>query len=236
MAKILLVDDDRDFLEIAAKLLAFAKIDVVLCTSAMEALEQARELEFDVVITDANMQPHSGYDLIRSIKQIPTYDLIPIAMITGRREKRDVERALAVGAQDYIVKPIDPERFIKKVTELISQSEQARKAARFGEVQMEEVAKCSVAIVISGISESGVLLDSDHKLLEGTVLNLDAEIFDRIGIPRPQAKVKSCTPGSVEKTFEIRASFHALDDRSLGKVRQFIQAKAAQSKKGTKAA
>jgi two-component system chemotaxis response regulator CheY len=189
MAKILLVDDDRDFLEIAAKLLAFAKIDVVLCTSAMEALEQARELEFDVVITDANMQPHSGYDLIRSIKQIPTYDLIPIAMITGRREKRDVERALAVGAQDYIVKPIDPERFIKKVTELISQSEQARKAARFGEVQLEEVAKCSVAIVMSaGISESGVLLDSDHKLLEGTVLNLDAEIFDRIGIPRPQAK------------------------------------------------
>jgi two-component system chemotaxis response regulator CheY len=236
MAKILLVDDDRDFLEIAAKLLAFAKIDFVLCTSAMEALDHARELEFDVVITDANMQPHSGYDLIRSIKQIQTYDLIPIAMITGRREKRDVERALAVGAQDYIVKPIDPERFIKKVTELILQSEQARKAARFGEVQMEEIAKCSLAVVITGISESGVLLDSDHKLLEGTILTLDAVVFDRIGIPRPQAKVKSCTPGSVEKTFEIRASFHSLDDRSIGKVRQFVQAKAAQKKKGAKAA
>lgn len=235
MANILLVDDDREFLDIASKLLAFAKIDVVLCTSAMEALEHARNQEFDVVITDANMQPHSGYDLIRSIKQIPTYDLIPIAMITGRREKRDVERALAVGAQDYIVKPIDPERFIKKVSELISQSEQARKAARFGEVQLEEIAKCSIAIVVTGISESGVLLDSDHKLLEGTVLNLDAEVFDRIGIPRPQAKVKSCVPGSVERTFEIRASFHALDDRSLGKIRQFVQAKTTQAKKGTKA-
>lgn len=236
MAKILLVDDDHDFLDIASKLLAYAKIDVVLCTSAMEAMERAREFEFDVVITDANMKPHSGYDLIRTIKQIPSYDLIPIAMITGRREKRDVERALAVGAQDYIVKPIDPERFIKKVTELISQSEQARKAARFGEVQLEEIAKCSVAVVVTGISESGVLLDSDHKLLEGTVLNLDAEIFDRIGVPRPQAKVKSCTPGSVEKTFEIRASFHALDDRSLGKIRQFVQAKAGQVKRGQKAA
>jgi len=236
MAKILLVDDDRDFLEIASKLLAYAKIEVVLCTSAMEAMDRAKELEFDVIITDANMKPHSGYDLIRSIKQIPTYDLIPIAMITGRREKRDVERALAVGAQDYIVKPIDPARFIKKVTELISQNEQARKAARFGEIQLEEIAKCSVAVVVRGISESGVLLNSDHKLLEGTVLNLDAEVFDRIGIPRPQAKVKNCTPGPVERTFEVRASFHALDDRSLGKVRQFVQAKAGQSRKGPKTA
>lgn len=236
MAKILLVDDDRDFLDVAAKLLAYAKIDFVLCTSAMEALDRAREIEFDVVITDANMTPHSGYDLIRSIKQIPTYDLIPIAMITGRREKRDVERAVSVGAQDYIVKPIDPERFIKKVQELILQSERARMAARFGEVQIEEIAKCSVAVVVTGISESGVLLDSDHKFLEGTVLNLDAEIFDKIGIAKPQAKVKSCTPGSVEKTFEVRASFYSMDDRGLTKVRQYVQAKSSLGKKGPKAA
>ncbi len=236
MAKILLVDDDQDFLEIASKLLAHARIDVVTCTGAIEALDRAREIEFDVVITDANMTPHSGYDLIRSIKQIPTYDLIPIAMITGRRERRDVERALAVGAQDYIVKPIDPERFIKKVSELVAQSERARQAARFGEVQLEEIAKCSVAVVVTGISESGVLLDSDHKLLEGTVLNLDAAIFDRIGISRPQAKVKNCTPGSIEGTFEVRASFYSLDDRGLGKVRQFVQTKSTHGKKGQKAA
>ncbi len=236
MALILLVDDDHDFLAVASKLLGHIGAEVVTCTSAMEALEQAQKREFDVIITDANMKPHSGYELIKSIKAIPSYYLIPIAMITGRREKRDVERAVAVGAQDYIVKPIDPERFIQKVQELISHSENARRAARFGEVSLEEVAKLSAAVVIVGLSESGVLLDSDHKLLEGTVITLGAELFDKIGTPNPQAKVKSCSPGSVEGTYEIRAAFHGLDDRTTLKIRQYVQAKLANQKKSTRAA
>ena len=236
MALILLVDDDQDFLAVASKLLSHMGAEVVTCTSAMEALEQAQKREFDVIITDANMKPHTGYELIRSIKAIPSYDLIPIAMITGRREKRDVERAVAIGAQDYIVKPIDPERFIQKVQELVTRSENARRTARFGEVPLEEVAKLSAAVVIVGLSESGLLIDSDHKLLEGTVISIDAELFGEIGCPSPQAKVKSCTPGSVEGTFEIRAAFHGLDDRALLKVRQFVQAKLTNQKKNTRAA
>lgn len=236
MALILLVDDDQDFLAVASKLLGHIGAEVVACTSAMEALEQAQKRAFDVVITDANMKPHTGYELIKSIKAIPSYDLIPIAMITGRREKRDVERAVAVGAQDYIVKPIDPERFIQKVQELISSSENAQRTSRFGEVQLEEVAKLSAAVVIVGLSESGVLLDSDHKLLEGSIITLSADLFDKIGSPSPQAKVKSCTAGAVEGTFEIRAAFHGLDDRGTTKIRQFVQAKLSNQKKTARAA
>lgn len=236
MARILLVDDDHDFLAVASRLLQHTGVEVVTCASAMEALDQAQRYEFDVIITDANMKPHSGYELIRSIKAIPSYDLIPIAMITGRREKRDVERAVAVGAQDYIVKPIDPDRFIQKVRELISRSENARRAARFGEVQLNEVAKMTTAVVIVGLSETGVLLDSDHKLFEGSVITLDAELFDKIGCSTPQAKVKSCIPGSVEGTFEVRASFQNLDERNTMKIRQFVQARLANQKKAARSA
>jgi two-component system chemotaxis response regulator CheY len=236
MARILLVDDDHDFLNVASRLLQHADIDVVTCMGAQEALDQAKRREFDVIITDANMKPHSGYELIRSIKSIPSYQLIPIAMITGRREKRDVERAVAVGAQDYIVKPIDPERFIKKIQELVSRSEDAHRSARFGEIHLEEIGKITTSVMIVGLSETGVLLDSDHKLLEGSIVTLSSEIFEKIGCASPQAKVKSCVPGATQGSYEARATFQNLEERTLLKIRQFVQLRLANHKKNARPA
>lgn len=225
MARILLVDDDHELLNMAAALLRHspnARFEVVCCENAMEAIEHARKSEFDVVITDANMSPHTGYDLIRSLKLIPGFDLIPIAMLTGRREKRDVERALAVGAQDYIVKPLDPDHFVKKVIELVHRSEEHRRAIRYAEITLDEVGSCDVPLVIIGMNESGVLLDSDHHLHLGSIVRLDAEVFNRVGIPKPQVRVASCTPGSTDGTFEIRTTFHDFDEKSSMKVRQYV--------------
>lgn len=230
MARILLVDDDRDLLLVASNLLRLpiaggAGHVVVTCENAMEAIEHARKEEFDVVITDANMTPHTGYDLIRSLKQIPGYDMIPIAMLTGRRERRDVERALAVGAQDYIVKPIDPERFVAKVSELVHKAESNRRAVRFAEIDVNESATIELGLLVLSISETGCLLDSDHRLREGTRIRMDSPIFQRIGLGRPMVKVSSCAPGAIENMFEVRATFIDLDERAQTKLRTFIQSR-----------
>ncbi|CAN5661923.1 hypothetical protein BH10BDE1_BH10BDE1_27460 [soil metagenome] len=230
MARILLVDDDRELLTMASALLVHARFDVTCCENAMDALELVRREAFDVVITDANMTPHSGFDLIRSIKLLPSYDLIPIAMLTGRREKRDVERALSVGARDYIVKPLDPAGFIKKVTELAAISEDQRRTAKFAELELDETASCELALVVIGITESGVLLDSDHRLHIGSQLTLDCDAFHRIGIPKSVVRVTSCTAGEIEGSYEVRTSFTNLDEKNALKVRHYIQAHARMPK------
>lgn len=235
MSRILLVDDDRELLTMAAALLVHAQFDVVCCQSAVEALEQIRSQEFDVIVTDANMSPHTGYDLIRSIKLLPNYDLIPIAMLTGRREKRDVERALALGAEDYIVKPLDPESFIKKVKELAARREEHRLISKFAEIAVDEVASCEVPLIITSLTEAGAALDSDHSLHVGSQIRLSSEIFNRIGIPNPSLRVTSCRPGELEGTYEIRTTFFGLDEKQLQKVRQFVQASALQTKRSQKA-
>ncbi|MDX9731863.1 MAG: response regulator, partial [Bdellovibrionales bacterium] len=152
MARILLVDDDRDLLEIASALLVHAGHSVVCRSDVLAALDQARKQSFDVVITDANMSPHSGFDLIRSLKQMSDYELTPIAMLTGRREKRDVERAISMGAKDYIIKPLEPARFLEKVAELVAQSDLIRKTSRFAEVDVRETALCEVPLVLVSLS------------------------------------------------------------------------------------
>lgn len=225
MAVILLVDDDQDFLQIAQKLLEVSRIKAVSCSNAIDALEKAQQSSFDAIVTDANMTPINGYDFIKSIRKLAGYDVIPIAMMTGRRERRDVERALAVGAQDYIVKPIDPKQFIEKVQALIEQNRNTQKNLRFGELEINEKAKIGVELSLIGVSEASVLLKSDHALAEGTVFNLQAETFMNLGIHELQLQVKHCLPISADGTFEIRSSYVGLSQRNLAKIRQHVLAK-----------
>ena len=235
MARILLVDDDREILTMASALLVHARFDVVCCQNAIEALEAVKKQRFDAIITDANMSPHSGYDLIRSIKALPEADLIPIAMLTGRREKRDVERAVAVGAESYIVKPLDPIAFIEKVHHLVARGEDHRLTSKFGEVLLNEVAACEVPMLLTGLTETSVQFDSDHRLLVGSQIRANSDAFTRMGVPSPMLKIISCTPGEIEDTFDIRASFVNLDEKQTQKLRQYIQSRASQNKRPARA-
>lgn len=235
MARILLVDDDRELLQIASALLTYAKHEVLAYENAVDALEALRRQPVDVVITDANMQPHSGFDLIRSIKLLPDSELLPIAMLTGRREKRDVERALAAGAQDYIVKPLDPDLFLKKVTELVASGENNRRISRFAEIKTKDTATCEFSLVVIGLGENGVLLDSDQSLHPGSIISISSDLFNRIGVPRPQLRVTGATPGPSSGAFEVRATFHGIDEKQKAKIRQYVQARVLQNQRSQKA-
>lgn len=225
MAVILLVDDDQDFLQIAQKLLEVSRIEAIACTNAIDALEKAQQIPFDAIVTDANMTPINGYDFIKSIKKLAGYDIIPIAMITGRRERRDVERALAVGVQDYIVKPIDPEQFIGKVQALIEQNKSTQKNLRFAELETNEKAKAGIELRLIGVSEASALLTSDHALAENTIFSLQAETFMNLGIHELQLQVNHCLPSATDGAFEIRCSYMGLSNRNLAKIRQYVLSK-----------
>src|ERR1700756_3638022 len=119
MFNVLVVDDDKDFLRVVQKVLEAGGYSVVVATDAMDALEQLAKEVFDLVLSDANMPGGSGFDLVRTLRRHPLTSAIPIALLTGRREKQDVAKGLASGADDYIVKPIDPDLFLDKVSSLL---------------------------------------------------------------------------------------------------------------------
>ncbi len=180
MAKILIVDDDHDILIMVQALMELDGHLAVCFDNSADAIDRARRERFDLIITDANMPPFSGFDLIRTIRAIPTYDFVPIAMLTARKTKKDVERAVLVGAQDYIVKPINPSLLNNKVRELLARSQTAQLAARFGELTVN---------------------------FEATTL-----------------RVQTASTGSKPGTWLIRTSFQALDGRTIGKIRSYLQA------------
>ena len=237
MARVLVVDDDSDILLIVRMLLSKEGHTVSVFETVMEAVESAKRNDFDLVLTDANMSPHSGYDFIRTLRTMAKFENVPIAMLTARNTRQDVERALLLGAKDYIVKPIDPEALIKKVRELLQKSESVRLASKFAELEIRDDATATLDLKIIGLTETTVHFDSDHSLREGTPLRVASQLFERIGIGpqnlRVQVSSKMHPEFPSDPAYDIRAGFTSLDEKGRAKVRAFILNQLSRSAKRT---
>jgi len=115
-AKILLVEDYKHSQIIVTRLLkknGFAS--VVVCENGAEAVEQATNQHFDLILMDMQMPVMNGFEATERIRQMAGYKDVPIIALTAFAMKGDREKCLEAGATDYIPKPIDSHDFIEKV-------------------------------------------------------------------------------------------------------------------------
>jgi len=109
--KILITEDSsatRSFL--AATIEVMAGFEVVEATSGFDALRLLPRERVDLIITDINMPDINGLELISYIRNNPNYCSIPLFIISTESSEKDRERGLALGANEYLVKPFSPER------------------------------------------------------------------------------------------------------------------------------
>ncbi|HNN15365.1 MAG TPA: PAS domain S-box protein [Giesbergeria sp.] len=108
-ARVLLVEDNELNQELAMELLRHAGVQVTLATNGLEALEtlQARGADFDGVLMDCQMPVMDGYEATRRIRDNAALRALPIIAMTANAMAGDRERALAMGMNDYIAKPLD---------------------------------------------------------------------------------------------------------------------------------
>jgi len=106
-AKILLVDDDQVNVEVMAKVLHTDHYEVVTVLSGKEALQKIQTSSFDLVISDVMMPHMSGYELVKKIREQYGISELPIILLTARGKMDDLNTGFQVGANDYVVKPVD---------------------------------------------------------------------------------------------------------------------------------
>jgi len=124
---ILLVDDDRDFLEMNRGILEAQGFRVDCYTDADQAWERMKGQVPDLVITDLMMKSlDSGFSLARKIKSDPRFADVPVIIVTAVASKRGFDfnpqsgKELEVmGCEAYFDKPVSPELLIAKVKELL---------------------------------------------------------------------------------------------------------------------
>ncbi len=116
---ILVVDDFETMAKAVAGLLrklGFMSVDIAL--NGSNALKNLRRKSYDLVISDWNMEPMSGYDLLREIRADSHLASIPVILITGEARAQNVLAARAAGVNGYIIKPFNAER-LKQVIDSV---------------------------------------------------------------------------------------------------------------------
>lgn len=122
-ARILYAEDDADTRELVTLVLEMQNCQVVATESYEEALRLARAEHFDLYLID-NWMPHiSGVKLCEQLREFDRHT--PVLFYSGAAYDADRERALASGAQGYLVKPAAGEQLIAEVLRLVSGSRQS---------------------------------------------------------------------------------------------------------------
>ncbi len=121
MPNILVVEDSptmRQLIAFAMKRVANAR--VIEATDGVDALKKLSSEKIDLILADINMPVMDGLKLVSLVKSNPSYRGIPVIIITTEGAKEDRDRAMAIGANAYLAKPIQTQELIKLVSSFIS--------------------------------------------------------------------------------------------------------------------
>lgn len=119
--RVLVVDDSRAMRAyVKGALMESLDCNVVEAASGFEALRLLPRDAYDVVITDINMPDINGLELIRFVRSSERHREVPIVIISTQASDRDHQRALELGADQYLVKPFQPEDIVGAVSSVIA--------------------------------------------------------------------------------------------------------------------
>jgi DNA-binding NtrC family response regulator len=113
--RVLIVDDELDFLETIVKRLKKRKIDATGINSGIKALELLELEHFDVVILDVRMPGMDGIETLKEMKK--KRPLLEVILLTGHASIESGMQGMQYGAFDYVMKPADIDDLLEKVRE-----------------------------------------------------------------------------------------------------------------------
>lgn len=118
--KILIIDDDPDFVEATRVVLESGGYQVLAAYDGKEGLERVRRENPDLVILDIIMPEEDGFKVCEELKSDPKLTQIPVIVLTSLSERwsevtLSVTQGLKLEAEDYIDKPVEPEELLQRV-------------------------------------------------------------------------------------------------------------------------
>jgi DNA-binding response OmpR family regulator len=163
-AKILVVDDEPDALEILGFKLKEAGFVPLFAKDGAHALTAARDERPALIVLDLMLPEVDGLEVCKILRRDPSTAAIPILMLTARATEMDRVLGLELGADDYVTKPFSPRELVLRIKKLVTRAKAADEPAaqiRIGELEID-VPRHSVTIGGTAI----VLTATEFKLLE----------------------------------------------------------------------
>ncbi|MFV8834221.1 response regulator transcription factor [Aquisalimonas sp. APHAB1-3] len=113
--RILLIEDDADIIYLIRFMLERQGYTVDPRTDGRDALDALPGCVPDLILSDVMLPYIDGLELVRRFREQPGWEHLPMVMLTARANETDIVRAFDAGADDYIVKPFQPDELLARV-------------------------------------------------------------------------------------------------------------------------
>src|SRR5271168_3971126 len=130
MKRVLIIEDDKDIVELVRYNLANEGFQVNAAFDGSSGLNSLKKSPPDILILDLMLPKISGLDICKEIRRDTSLNRLPILMLTARGEEADRVVGLEMGADDYVTKPFSPRELGARVKALLRRTEPAGETAR----------------------------------------------------------------------------------------------------------
>ncbi len=139
--KILIVEDEKDILQLVKLYLEKDGFRVVTAMTGPDGLRQVKEEKPDLVVLDLMLPDMDGLEVCKRLRSVPDSAMLPIIMLTAKAEESDTVIGLELGADDYVTKPFSPKALVARVKALLRRLERAptnrANSYRYGPLTMD---------------------------------------------------------------------------------------------------
>lgn len=116
--RLLLVDDEKGFVDVLSKRLAKRNIQATQAFSGSQGIRLLRKSDFDVAVLDLKMEDMDGIELLKLFKKMDP--AMPVIMLTGHGSEKASQEGLLHGAYDYLTKPHELDELVDKIHEAVN--------------------------------------------------------------------------------------------------------------------
>ena len=213
-AKILLVDDERDIIELVSYNLEKEGFKVISATDGEKALGLVFSEEPEIIILDLMLPGIDGLDVCLELKRNDKTSSIPIIMLTAKGEESDIVIGLELGADDYITKPFSPRILVARVKAVLRRIETKKKEEKI--IRINQLSIDLVRHQVTYRGETLTLTSTEFNLLVLLTQNR-GKVFTRDQILDKAWKEESFV---VDRTVDVHVRRLR---QKLGQASQFIE-------------
>ena len=174
--RVLLIDDEQFYFKLLQKSLREAEYQLEYAKSGSEGLAKIPSFEPELLIVDLKLPELDGFEILKRLRRDPKFSYIPVIVITSQDELSEKLKAFELGADDYVVKPFQPEELVARMG-ILARRGRAMQMAQKESSSTSETTIVTVHSLRGGLGCSSIVVNlglAFHKLWGKRTLLLDS--------------------------------------------------------------
>ena len=211
--KILIVEDDRDIVEMITYNLRADGYEVLSAFTGKDGITLARRERPDLIILDIMLPVMDGFEVCRVLKSTEATACVPIIILSAKSQETDKIVGLELGADDYVTKPFSPRELIARIKAVLRRNQERQPR---GEITRGQ-------IVIDGTKHK-VLVRKQEIELTATEFKLLECLAQRPGVVLSRSQLLEAVGGDESMVYDRTVDAHIKSlRRKLGKAKDYIE-------------